>query len=190
MGFEFQEMDMPLIRKWWCLLLMERFKIDGHGQRFAFWTDEARSLLQGTLQPVFRVPRQSAITEEVPVHMQAVIEEKKLVDFIVQSQGAEQHLVGVRNGKPSKWFPQKSSSRVPVYLDSEEQDTLFAYLKAVLHRTPTQLNFTDEVQFICGVLFPEAIIYGLAVLQNLSLQEAEQAFFSGPDYQSQIRVEN
>ncbi|KAK1891765.1 Neurogenic locus notch like protein 2, partial [Dissostichus eleginoides] len=58
-GFEFQEMEMPLIRKWWCLL-MERFEIQGHGQRFAFWTLEARSLLEGTLQPVFRVPRQSA----------------------------------------------------------------------------------------------------------------------------------
>ncbi|KAJ4940153.1 hypothetical protein JOQ06_026462, partial [Pogonophryne albipinna] len=53
-------MDMPLIRKWWCLLLVERFEIQGHGQRFAFWTLEARSLLEGTLQPVFRVPRQSA----------------------------------------------------------------------------------------------------------------------------------
>ncbi|XP_033974741.1 uncharacterized protein LOC117473307 [Trematomus bernacchii] len=54
------KMDMPLIRKWWCLLLMERFETQGHGQRFAFWTLEARSLLEGTLQPVFRVPRQSA----------------------------------------------------------------------------------------------------------------------------------
>ena len=74
------------------LLLFER-----QGKRFAFWTDEARSLLQGTLQPVFRVPRKTATTEEVPVHMQAVIdrtaEEKRIVDFMVQSQGAEQHLV-------------------------------------------------------------------------------------------------
>ncbi|XP_077092035.1 uncharacterized protein LOC143744406 [Siphateles boraxobius] len=57
-----------------------------YGQRFAFWTDEARSLLQGTLQPVFRVPRKRAITEEIPAHMQAVFdrtaEEKRLVDFI------------------------------------------------------------------------------------------------------------
>ncbi|XP_016344334.1 uncharacterized protein LOC107690489 [Sinocyclocheilus anshuiensis] len=94
-GFQFQEMDMPLIRKWWCLLLMERFKIDGYGQRFAFWTDEARSLLQGTLQPIFRVPRKRAITED-------------------------------------------------------------------------------------------AIIYGLAGLQNLSLQDAEQAFLSGPNYHHRL----
>lgn len=44
-------------------LLFER-----HGQRFAFWSDEAQSLLHGALQPVYRLPRQSAITEEVPVH--------------------------------------------------------------------------------------------------------------------------
>lgn len=29
-GFQFQEMDMPIIRRWWCLLLMERFQIDGY----------------------------------------------------------------------------------------------------------------------------------------------------------------
>ncbi|KTF96540.1 hypothetical protein cypCar_00024841, partial [Cyprinus carpio] len=82
-GFQFQEMDMPLIRKWWCLL-MERFKIDGYGQRF---------------QPIFRVPRKCAITEKIPAHMQAVFdrtaEEKRLVDFIVHSPGAEQHLVNM-----------------------------------------------------------------------------------------------
>lgn len=186
-GFDFQEMDMPLIRKWWCLLLMERFKIEGHGQRFAFWTDEARSLVQGTLQPVYRVPRQSAVSEKVPVHIESVdhrtTEEKRLVDFIVKLQGSEEHLVGVLNGKPSKWLHKVTSSRVPVYLDSEEQqDILFSYLRGVLGRTPTQLSFTDEVQFICDVLFPEAIIYALAALRNLSLQEAEQVFITGPDY--------
>ncbi len=36
-----------------------------YGQRFVFWTDEARSLLQGTLQPIFRVPLKRAITEEI-----------------------------------------------------------------------------------------------------------------------------
>ncbi|KAI4830521.1 hypothetical protein KUCAC02_002149 [Chaenocephalus aceratus] len=29
-GFQFQERDMPLIRKWWCLLLMEHFEIQGY----------------------------------------------------------------------------------------------------------------------------------------------------------------
>lgn len=68
-----------------------------HGQRFAFWTDEARSLVQGSLQPVYRVPRQKAVSEKVPAHIEAVndrtAEEKKIVDFIVKSQGSEEHLV-------------------------------------------------------------------------------------------------
>nr|XP_054595936.1 uncharacterized protein LOC129163035 isoform X2 [Nothobranchius furzeri] len=53
----FTEEEMPAIRLWWCIQLMERFGIEGHGQRFAFWTEEASLLLQGTLQPVFRVPK-------------------------------------------------------------------------------------------------------------------------------------
>ncbi|RVE75374.1 hypothetical protein OJAV_G00016330 [Oryzias javanicus] len=50
----FTEGDMPAIRLWWCLQSMERFCTDGHGHRFAFWTEEASLLLQGTLQPVFK----------------------------------------------------------------------------------------------------------------------------------------
>ncbi|XP_073672325.1 PWWP domain-containing DNA repair factor 3A-like [Paramisgurnus dabryanus] len=193
-GFDFHEMDMPLIRQWWCRLLMERFKIEGHGQRFAFWTDEARSLVQGTLQPVYRVPRSKAVSKNVPVHIKAVsdrtTEEKRLVDFIVKLQGSEEHLLGVLNGKPSKWLHNVTSSRVPVYLDSEEQqDILFSYLRGVLDGTPTQLSFTDEVQFICNVLVPEAIIYALSVLRNLSLQEAERVFLSGPQYDYSEREE-
>ncbi|KAL0979756.1 hypothetical protein UPYG_G00189230 [Umbra pygmaea] len=75
------------------------------------------------------------------------------------------------------------SSKVLFYLNSDElQDTLMGYMKAVLNRTPTNLSFTDELQFILGVLFPEAIIYGLSMLRNLSLPDAEKIFISGPVY--------
>lgn len=76
---------MSLIRQWWCVELMERFGIEGyashhrknqiftlwghcslkdvifhrHGQRFAYWTSEASSLLRGELAPVFRLPKSS-----------------------------------------------------------------------------------------------------------------------------------
>ncbi|KAL7402326.1 hypothetical protein ABVT39_013218 [Epinephelus coioides] len=131
-----------------------------HGQRFTFWTNEAKSLLEGALEPVFRVPRWRTITDEVPLHLQAVTDctegEKTLVDFIINSQGAEQHLVSVLNGKPSKWLLEKPSSQVPIYIESEEeQKTLFVHLKALLARTSTQVEYKDEVQFICGVIFPE-----------------------------------
>ncbi|KAL0149466.1 hypothetical protein M9458_055254, partial [Cirrhinus mrigala] len=104
----------------------------------------ARNLLQGILQPVYRVPRQCAISEEIPLHIEAVdvhtTEEKRLVELIVKLQGSEQHLVGVLNGKPSKWFHKLTSSQVPVYLDSEEQEDILL-LREVLHRIPTQLSF-------------------------------------------------
>ncbi|CAI5660130.1 uncharacterized protein LOC100712513 isoform X2 [Oreochromis niloticus] len=35
----FTEEDMPAIRLWWCIQLMERFCIDGLGQRFAYTKD-------------------------------------------------------------------------------------------------------------------------------------------------------
>ncbi len=54
------------------------------------------------------------------------------------------YLQGVLNGKLSKWFPQKPSYKVPVYLDSEQQqDALFAYLKGILEKTPKILSFTN-----------------------------------------------
>ncbi|XP_063760746.1 uncharacterized protein LOC134878570 [Eleginops maclovinus] len=155
-GFAFHEMDMPLIREWWCLLLMERFKIEGHGQRFAFWTTEAISLIKGDLPPVFRVPRQSGLTTQVPPHIQAVSgrteAEKALVDFIVHSQGAEQHLMSILGGKPSKWAVMK---QVPVYLDSEEeQKTLFTHRHHIWHLCLT--------------------------VNAISWEEAEQVFLAGP----------
>ncbi|XP_034143357.1 uncharacterized protein LOC106024738 isoform X2 [Esox lucius] len=66
--FWFIERDMARIRKWWCISLMERFQIDGHGQRFAYWTNEARALLQGSLQPIYRVPKVSKREHEVSLH--------------------------------------------------------------------------------------------------------------------------
>ncbi|XP_049334197.1 uncharacterized protein LOC125801467 isoform X2 [Astyanax mexicanus] len=187
--FIFTENDVPLIRQWWCILLMERFQIEGHGQRFAFWTDKASRLLQGTLRPLFRVSR--SITSDIPPHVQTMVnrtaQEKKLVDFAVQDHGVRQHLLGVLCGKePSKWLSriQKGSSlRVPVYLDSEEeQDSLFFYLQDVLKSAPVEFHIEDQVQFILDVLFPECITQAMSTLQGITIQEAEELFLSGPNY--------
>lgn len=68
-----------------------------HGQRFAFWTDEARALLHGLKTPVYRVPRGSGITLKCPDYVLVAADrsakEKELVDLIVQSGEAEQHIV-------------------------------------------------------------------------------------------------
>ncbi|CAL8257045.1 unnamed protein product [Arctogadus glacialis] len=65
------ERDMAHIRKWWCINLMERFQIDGHGQRFAYWTNEATALLQGSLQPIYRIPKSRKRNHEVSMMLVA-----------------------------------------------------------------------------------------------------------------------
>ncbi|XP_058613392.1 sentrin-specific protease 1-like [Onychostoma macrolepis] len=69
----FTEEEVPLIRQWWCIQLMERFCLEGHGQRFAHWAEEASQLLQGTLEPVFRVSN-STTTKQTPSR-RVVVEE-------------------------------------------------------------------------------------------------------------------
>jgi len=79
--------DIPSIRKWWCLQILEKFPIarydtfqavkhwsalqlcyiksaillnrhgQNFGQRFAFWTEEAEQLMAGTLPPIYRISR-------------------------------------------------------------------------------------------------------------------------------------
>ncbi|XP_058603617.1 PWWP domain-containing DNA repair factor 4-like isoform X2 [Onychostoma macrolepis] len=155
-----------------------------YGRRFAFWTEEARSVLEGKTLPLFRVERRT--TSNLPTHVQAVQErdrnEKKLVDLILTSKSAEQHLVDILSGKRSKWFPPRF--QVPVYIENEQSLTILCnYMKGVLNKTQMQLTYNDEVEFICGCLLPEAI-HGLCELQGLSWQEAEEVFLQGPIYQS------
>ncbi|XP_034083800.1 uncharacterized protein LOC117553834 isoform X4 [Gymnodraco acuticeps] len=61
----FTERDIAQIRKWWCIMLMERYQIEGHGQRFSYWTNEAEELLKGALEPVYRVSKKQKTEHEV-----------------------------------------------------------------------------------------------------------------------------
>ncbi|CAM4572250.1 unnamed protein product [Leuciscus chuanchicus] len=49
--------DMPYLRSWWCKVLLENLEIEGHGRRFAHFTEEGKKMGDGSLLPVFRVPR-------------------------------------------------------------------------------------------------------------------------------------
>ncbi|XP_034083798.1 uncharacterized protein LOC117553834 isoform X2 [Gymnodraco acuticeps] len=64
----FTERDIAQIRKWWCIMLMERYQIEGHGQRFSYWTNEAEELLKGALEPVYRVSKKQKTEHEVNRH--------------------------------------------------------------------------------------------------------------------------
>ncbi|XP_015251326.1 PREDICTED: uncharacterized protein LOC107098268 [Cyprinodon variegatus] len=54
--FEFQHV-MSVLRRWWCLLILENKSLDRHGQVFAHWTAECQTMLNGNYTPVFRLKR-------------------------------------------------------------------------------------------------------------------------------------
>ncbi|KAF3844474.1 hypothetical protein F7725_007637 [Dissostichus mawsoni] len=61
--YDFTIIDMPALRKWWCVMLMENFDLGSHGKMFAHWTETSKALLQGEGPPVFRVRKLDDITE-------------------------------------------------------------------------------------------------------------------------------
>ncbi|XP_076840930.1 uncharacterized protein LOC143485385 isoform X2 [Brachyhypopomus gauderio] len=55
--FDYTINDMPSLRKWWCLLLMENFELDSFGKLFAHWTEESNAVLQGHHVPVSKLKK-------------------------------------------------------------------------------------------------------------------------------------
>ncbi|KAJ4925310.1 hypothetical protein JOQ06_018045 [Pogonophryne albipinna] len=64
--YDFTIIDMPALRKWWCVMLMENFDLGSHGKMFAHWTETSKALLRGEGPPVFRVRKRKVddITEK------------------------------------------------------------------------------------------------------------------------------
>ncbi|KAL1250955.1 hypothetical protein QQF64_018751 [Cirrhinus molitorella] len=186
--FNFSQLDMPAIREWWCLRLIERFETEGYGKRFAHWNKEARCLCEGTVRPLYRgFP---GLTHDLPQHVVAqsnqMSSNQALVDFIVAQKGADYHIQSIISGqKKSKWldtFSKCSVKTVPVqvYIDNQEQvDAIYSHLSSILDSTPMHMH-SDKVKFIMDVLFPESIICALAFVENLSILEAEEKFLRGP----------
>ncbi|XP_048858504.1 uncharacterized protein LOC125725672 [Brienomyrus brachyistius] len=54
-------LDMPKLRKWWCLLLMENFDLRSYGKVFAHWTKESEAVLRGEHAPVFRLRKRKSV---------------------------------------------------------------------------------------------------------------------------------
>ncbi|NXD31120.1 MUM1 protein, partial [Spelaeornis formosus] len=117
-------------------------------------------------------------------------ENKKLVEFIVKSKGAEEHLLGIlKSGKQSRWLKKfLNSSRymtcVETYLEDEEQlDLVVGYLKEVYREMDTRnLHQTlgDGIRFISDVLLPEAIICAIAAVDDIDYEKAEEKYIKGP----------
>ncbi|CAL8312649.1 unnamed protein product [Arctogadus glacialis] len=55
--FDFTVTDVPALRKWWCIMLIENFDLGSHGKLFAHWTDASKALLRGEVPPVFKLKK-------------------------------------------------------------------------------------------------------------------------------------
>ncbi|NXM71929.1 MUM1 protein, partial [Serilophus lunatus] len=117
-------------------------------------------------------------------------ENKKLVEFIVKTKGAEKHLLGIlKSGKQSRWLQKFLSSHryvtcVETYLEDEEQlDLVVDYLKEVYREMDTtnlRQILGDGIKFISDVLLPEAIIYAIAAVDDIDYKKAEEKYIKGP----------
>uniref|UniRef100_A0AAV2IYX5 Ubiquitin-like protease family profile domain-containing protein n=1 Tax=Knipowitschia caucasica TaxID=637954 RepID=A0AAV2IYX5_KNICA len=61
--FDFTVDDMPVLRRWWCVVLVENLHLEGHGRRFAHFTKEGKQMVNGCLSPIFRLKRKRPCTE-------------------------------------------------------------------------------------------------------------------------------
>ncbi|XP_057616799.1 PWWP domain-containing DNA repair factor 4-like [Chionomys nivalis] len=115
---------------------------------------------------------------------------QKLVDFIVKKRGADQHLLDIVKGKkPSRWLDDLWKSKrevfcIETYLEDEDQLHLVAtHLQEIskeAHQALLSLARGDQVRLIMEVLLPEAIIFSIAALDELSYKEAEEKYLRGP----------
>ncbi|NWY44876.1 MUM1 protein, partial [Sylvia atricapilla] len=124
-------------------------------------------------------------------------ENKKLVEFIVKTKGAEEHLLGIlKSGKESRWLKKfLNSSRymtcVETYLEDEEQlDLVVGYLKEVYREMDTKnlhQILGDGIRFISDVLLPEAIICAIAAVDDIDYEKAEEKYIKGPPVSKRYR---
>lgn len=119
---------------------------------------------------------------------------RKLVEFIVKTKGADGHLLDiVRGRKPSRWlmaFFRADGDLVCVetYLEDEDQlDVVARHLQRVYEQTddamPALLR-VDKVRLVLEVLLPEAMICSIAALEGLDYKEAEEKYLRGPPVHS------
>ncbi|NXY50689.1 MUM1 protein, partial [Ceuthmochares aereus] len=115
---------------------------------------------------------------------------KKIVEFIVKTKGAEEHLLSIlKSRKQSRWLKEFLNSRqyvtcVETYLEDEEQlDLVVNYLKEVYSEIDTKNLHQihgDGIKFISDVLLPEAIIYAISAVDDIDYKKAEEKYIKGP----------
>ncbi|XP_032992715.1 PWWP domain-containing DNA repair factor 3A [Lacerta agilis] len=115
---------------------------------------------------------------------------KRIVEFIVKSKGADDHLHSIlRRKKPSHWLsnffvPRPYLSCMEIYLeDDHQQDLVLEYLRGVYQEAGPKVLpevSRDSIKFILDVLFPEAIIYAISAVDHIDYKKAEEIYLRGP----------
>ncbi|XP_049460338.1 PWWP domain-containing DNA repair factor 3B isoform X3 [Epinephelus fuscoguttatus] len=116
---------------------------------------------------------------------------EKLVHFIVKQRMVEGRLLAVIRGQQqSRWLCSFLSSRrrrvVNIYLEDDQQlDQVYWYLSE-LYATAVatapclaEMKSIERVPFVLDVLLPEAIIYAIAGVDNVSVKKAEEKYLKG-----------
>nr|XP_046239764.1 PWWP domain-containing DNA repair factor 3A [Scatophagus argus] len=116
---------------------------------------------------------------------------EKLVHFIVKQRMVEGRLLAVIRGQQqSRWLRSFMSANrrrvVNIYLEDDQQlDQVYWYLSE-LYTTAvatapclTVVKSMERVPFVLDVLLPEAIIYAIAGVDNVSVKKAEEKYLKG-----------
>lgn len=116
---------------------------------------------------------------------------EKLVHFIVKQRMVEGRLLAVIRGQQqSRWLCSFLSARrrhvVDTYLEDDKQlDQVYWYLNELyataMASAPCLVEITtiERVSFVLEVLLPEAIIYAIAGVDNVSVEKAEEKYLKG-----------
>ncbi|XP_037549551.1 PWWP domain-containing DNA repair factor 3B [Nematolebias whitei] len=116
---------------------------------------------------------------------------EKLVHFIVKQRMVEPHLLAVIRGQEqSRWlraFLNAKRRRVvnPYLEDDQQLDQVYCYLNELYATTVAkspclaEVKQMDQVPFVLDVLLPEAIIYAIAGVDNVSVKKAEEKYLKG-----------
>ncbi|KAM6189397.1 PWWP domain-containing DNA repair factor 3A [Sarcoramphus papa] len=122
---------------------------------------------------------------------------KKIVEFIVKTKGAEEHLLAIlKSRKQSRWLKEFLNSSqyvtcVETYLEDEEQlDLVVNYLKEVYREIDAKNLHKisgDGIKFISDVLLPEAIIYAISAVDDIDYKKAEEKYIKGPSVSKRER---
>ncbi|KAM7014949.1 PWWP domain-containing DNA repair factor 3A-like, partial [Tautogolabrus adspersus] len=116
---------------------------------------------------------------------------EKLVHFIVKQRMVEGRLLAVICGQQqSRWLRSFSSASrrrvVNVYLEDEKQlDQVYMYLNEIYTTAVStdsclaEVKSMEQIPFVLDVLLPEAIIYAIAGVDNVSVKKAEEKYLRG-----------